>query len=88
MLRPNMVVWSMVGLEHTSCSGSASPIMVMLLAVWLASPNASWVGCSSLPVASCTLVVWEKPLAWPEIRLMAPGDDGPNWVLKLLSLIA
>ena len=46
---------------------------------WLASPNASWVGCSRLPLPSWTLVAWAKPLAWPEIRLRAPGVDGPNW---------
>ena len=29
-----------------------------------------------------------KPLVWPEIRLIAPGVEGPNWVVKLLSFSA
>ncbi len=50
------------------------------------------VGCGSpitLPVAAGTAPPSAvNPCVWPEIRLSAPGVDGPNIVLNELSLIA
>ena len=88
MLRPDMVIWSMVGLEHTSLLGIGVADHGDV-ARGVAGVSERLMGrMQQLAGGVCTLVVWEKPLAWPEIRLMAPGDDGPNWRAKLLSLIA
>src|SRR5437870_4842742 len=59
--------------RQSSRAGRGLPIMV---------PSTTCV--FRLPVSSTTLSPW----VWPEIRLTAPGVDGPNVVSKKLSLMA
>src|SRR4051812_15256251 len=76
---PAIRFWS-ADTEHTSLSGSVSPIIVQP-----PRPSAiAWVAENRLKSRFGEII----PLVWPEIRLIAPGVDGPNWVVHELSFIA
>src|SRR5579871_1498237 len=68
-----------------------SPMFTPLIAAVAPAEQSSNVGSRSpmtVPFTTFLLVpVTVAPLVWPEIRLSAPGVDGPNSVSKELSLI-
>src|SRR3954470_7673644 len=79
--RLSLLVWFLP--EQSSHAGSGSLIIVpMPLASGEATAYASVVGSCVTGVSACT------PCVLPEIRLMAPGEDGPNTVLNELSFNA
>src|ERR1044071_5578940 len=80
MFLPAIRFWSPAGLEHTSLSGSVSPIIVQ-------PPWPSAMACVAENIVN-GLLGMIMPLVWPEIRLIAPGVDGPNCVVHELSFIA
>ena len=79
MFFPVKLFWS-AAVEQTSPTGSVSPMSVQ-------PPFPSGVTWLVDMVAG-SLLVKAKPLVWPEIKLMAPGVDGPNVVVHELSLRA
>src|SRR5579885_500817 len=70
---------------------SRSPMFGPLIAAVAPTEQSSNVGSRSpmtVPFSTLLLVpVTTAPCVWPEIRLSAPGVDGPNSVSKKLSLI-
>src|SRR5258705_531152 len=69
--------------EQSSWGGWGSPYTVPRPALFsgLTPPGSS-------PLAPVLGSTGKAPPVWPEIRLSAPGVDGPNVVSQLLSLIA
>ena len=72
---PLMVTWLRVGAEQTSPIGSASPIRV----------RPPWPSATSSPDPLSVALI---PLVCPEIRLIAPGEEGPKFELYELSFSA
>src|ERR1700754_893490 len=78
--RLSVAVWFLS--EQSSYAGSGSLITVP-------TPLSSGEVTKGSDVGSCvTDVTACVPWVWPEMRLIAPGVDGPNVVLYELSLIA
>ena len=79
MFLPVKLFWS-AAVEQTSPNGSVSPMRVQPPL----PSGVTWLADMSVGL----LLVASKPLVWPEMRLIAPGVDGPNTVLHELSFIA